>query len=518
MNQNSKKRNGVIVGELLRVENSVDDILIQYDLISYKNDINQIDAEIDLLQQKIDEINGKIGKYTNESDWIDNTVAISSGIICGMIDSVFVSDFSFEKANEWGNEKTNNFVVRVAKTQGYTGNDLAGAVRFLEEKYPIAADKATNAFGGGRQHHLRDFSHHPTPVGLFFSLLTQFTKKVYGTTTAGVFTFYDLREVKDGLLLVGNNFPEKITFGVINWFFHLVSDMTGSSSSIAMGKIGTGVPGPIGSLLKEASCLPVFTSMTDDGYKEFSVWVSKLFNGTLLGQHDENGKITSAVKFDLRTEVGALHQLGKQAVPVLINECVVRGFYFIRRFINEISKIENFKQLKNVNWKNVIPAKNRTIVRMLTISSGTFMTVDMADAAIKAVATSGGTVATFCGQFLLRVNFVGVGRFAIAVGSDMSMETKKSYLESQISSIKSQIMFYKEAKVYYRVGSSMEIAIDAEKVIDGLRNNIINYRDQYRKVITDMDVDSKDIIALADGFKNKNPKATKELIDILSEV
>lgn len=63
--------------------------------------------------------------------------------------------------------------------------------------------------------------------------------------------------------------------------------------------------------------------------------VSKLFNGTLLAKRDENGKIIEPVKFYLRTEIGVAHELGRQAIPVLINECVVRAFYFIRRLFTE---------------------------------------------------------------------------------------------------------------------------------------------------------------------------------------
>ena len=58
------------------------------------------------------------------------------------------------------------------------------------------------------------------PVGLVCSILTQFTGNVYGTDVAGVFQCVPLN--KDGLNLVGKSFPEKITFGAVNWFFHMV--------------------------------------------------------------------------------------------------------------------------------------------------------------------------------------------------------------------------------------------------------------------------------------------------------
>lgn len=152
---------------------------------------------------RLDTLNREIDRLTNHADGIDYMVAVASGIIAGLIDSFFVGEFSFERANTWGNDKVNRFVTKVAKSQGYKGDDLSGAIKSLEDKFPIAADKATSAFGGGRQHHLRDFSHHPTPVGLFFSLLTQFTGRVYGTNTAGVFMSYELSGAD--LVLVGKD-------------------------------------------------------------------------------------------------------------------------------------------------------------------------------------------------------------------------------------------------------------------------------------------------------------------------
>lgn len=417
-----------------------DGLSVQYDLYcpgktqseNGKNETLTLDENLTYEQkvlafeQAYGEAQDEIERLTSSGDRFDYAVAACSGIIAGLIDILFVGELSIDRANEWGNQKVEDFVISIAKKSGYQGNDLAGAVEYLEDRNSIAADKVTNAFGGGKQHHLRDFSHHPTPVGLFFSLLTQFTGKVYGTDVTGVFKIEPLNE--SDFYLIGKDIPQKLTFGIITWFFHMASDMAGSSGSIREGSLGTGLPGPLVSLLKELSALPIFRHTNSKGYKEFSVWISKLFNGTLLANRDQNGKIIEAVKFDLRTEIGLGRELGRQAIPVVINECVVRAFYFIRRLLGELKEkdVRNITELEKISWKNTLPVKNRTIVRMLTISTVALEVLDLADATLR----SGGNL----GMFILRVNFVGVGRFAVAGSADILMGIKKSRLELAMSS------------------------------------------------------------------------------------
>ena len=396
--------------------------------LTVSSDKPQEHSNLGAINQSLQRVNSELEKYTNNADKIDYALAVGSGILCGIIDSIFVGEFSLDEANQWGNEQTSAFVLRVAKTQGYNGDSPTGAIKYLEDMFPIAADKATNQFGGGLQHHLRDFSHHPTPVGLVCSVLTQFTGKVYGTDVNGAFQVISLNE--DGLSLIGKNFPEKIMFGTINWAFHMVSDMAGSSGSVMKGSLGTGLPGPLVSMLKELSSTPLFQKMDENGHKEFSVYISKLFNGTLLGDRNGDGKLISARKFDLRTELGVARHVGRQAVPVIINECVIRAFYFIRRLAMELCRVnpKQFKDITVLHWNTILPFRNRTIERMVTISSMTFTVADTTDAAIHAAIESGGNWVLFSGRFVTRFNYIGAGRAAIAIVKEVSNEKKETQL------------------------------------------------------------------------------------------
>lgn len=396
-------------------------------------ELSDIEKRLEIIGARVDELNVDIGRLTNHADGLDYTIAVASGVLCGLIDSFFVGEFSIERGREWGSDKIDSFVKKVAESQGYTGDN---PIAFLEKQHPAASDKAMGAFGGSKQHHLRDFAHHPTLIGLIFSMLTQFTECAYGTDVNGVFKVEPItfKPASKKCLYIGDTFPKKVMFGCVHWFFHLISDMGGSNSTAGAG---TGIPGPILSLAKELSALPIFKNIKIHD-TDFTVWISKLFNGTLLATRDENGKIAKGpdgkpevLRFDLRAEIGIGYELGRQAIPVLINECIVRTFYFIRRLYAELkaTNIRKISDLKRINWKNTLPFKNRTIVRMLTIATGTFTAVDLADAGIRAVVKSGGFNPATLGNFILRVNFVGIGRFAIAVATDVGMGIKKSKKE-----------------------------------------------------------------------------------------
>ena len=153
------------------------------------------------------------------------------------------------------------------------------------------------------------------------------------------------------------------------------------------------------------------------GDHKLSVFLSKVFNGTIFAKHDENGKIIkdTAIRFDLRGELGVLAEIGKQGIPVIANDCIVRSFYFIRRFALELKSLQCTSigdvRLRDLDWDRVKPFDNPTLTRMLTISSAVFSTVDIAEAVITK-------------QYFVAVNYVGVGRFAVAIGSEIAGDLK----------------------------------------------------------------------------------------------
>lgn len=407
------------------------------DLILYPNEDEKINVEFDIIypQQKylpdisenvnadknnckydlnieLDEISeSNFEQGLSEFEKKNYMIAAFSGLFSGVLNILWNKEYELENAQKWGKEKVEKFVCKVASIQGCKSDNIQDSIRYLEKKFPIQADKYTNTFGGGLQHHLRDFSHHPTILGLISSILNQFGIGI-GTDANGSFIVNSSVENQ----FIGKTFGEKIYNAFIMWSFHLISDMSGSSSTLSGG---TGIPGIIISTFKEMSSLPLFKEIKLK-YKNddigLSVFISKLFNGTMF--KDKNGQ---PIKLDFRTELGLL---ANQSKSVIINECLVRGLYTLRSLYKEISTkdIKNISDLKYIDYKEVLPFKSRILTRMLTISSGVFVLLDLSKATAKSVKKDLTT-------FFLSINYIGIGRFILSCKADVG------YMEEDIRNI-----------------------------------------------------------------------------------
>ncbi len=447
---------------------------IKYELIPYDNfkDSQEFD-----FNKNIYDLNSQIEVLSSQADNLDYIVAIASGITCGLLDILWVGEFDLADGRSVANDKMDSFVKKTAEMlEGEKFDDVKSAVKALEKRFPIPSDGNTPDFGGGLQHHLRDFAHHPTIVGLAFSLLTQITEKSYGTDANGIFLVVDVPEKSKPF--IGKDIPQKILMGVITWFFHLVSDMAGSSSTAGITG-GTGIPGPILALAKEVSAIPFFKNLKVNDDMSLSVFLSKLYNGTLMMQRDENGQIIkeSVIKFDLRGELGVAVELCKQAVPVVANECIVRSFYFIRRFAivlqdNNVNCLADFKMIE---WNSVKPINNPTIARMLSISTGVFTALDIGDAIVTQ-------------KYWVSINCVGIGRFAVSIGSDVSWGLKARNVKKVLKvyeNIKRQTFRKTDADIYKRIGNNMGLQMD--KLGLSLEQTEILYNLEYYKTLNDIE-------------------------------
>lgn len=446
------------------------------------NEINNIEVkllsnqevpptEVNEFESVIFDLDSQINILSSKADKWDCLVALGSGVACAMMDILWTKDFSLIEGRDLANDKVENLVRKTAQMMGCDSDDLKKCVKFLEDKFPIPSDGNTPDFCGGLQHHLRDFAHHPTIIGLIFSLLTQFTYKSYGTDVAGNFMIVDVPE--KSRIYIGGDTSSKIINGTIVWFFHLISDIAGSSSTAGLSG-GTGIPGPILSIAKEMSCLPIFKSIHKNG-TSLSVLLSRMFNGTLFAKHDENGQIIgeSIVKLDFRGEMGFAVEIEKQAIPVIVNECIVRTFYMIRQLARQIKEIQitRIEDFKKINIKEILPFNSPTLTRMLTISTGVFTALDVSEAVVTK-------------EYWASINYVGVGRFTLALGDEMVWALKRRdirLLKNMYETIYRNTYNNTDQRIYQRMGDGM----DYDKLGLNEEQTAILYNIEYYKTLHD---------------------------------
>lgn len=509
------------------------------------------------LDRQIEELNGKIDCLTNKADGYDYAMAICSGAIAGLVDIFFVGEFDFKGAKASVDEAFEKFVHNRAKDikideaiekakenyakkgekltkekiaeikagieKNFKDNpNLASSIKTLEEKYKIPSDSIWNGKGLGisaKTHHLDDLAHHPSIIGLAASILTQFTKKGYFEGEEGGLPFTIDIENKE---LIGKDLRAKLVCGVINWIGHLISDMAGSSSSARKGNPGMGLPGPFVTTLKELGMLPIFKKM------HFSEIANHLFT-------DDNA-IFGQFRLDLRSELAIGKELTKQAIPVFIDEVLVRTGFFVRHFLEHAKTAQS---LTDIPWKEILPAGNRTIARMVTISLGTMEVIDITDAAIRgaieadkagAVGAEAGAVGgpygaaagaatastvAFWKTFALRVNYVGVGSFAVAGFIDTSMGIKRQQFLSERIAMYDKKLAVSNAKVCFKEAemwiSAEQAGITIEEAYSYIEKAEKEINDAVANIIANLDKIGEHI----DAAEEKNPGLKESMLDTL---
>ena len=308
-------------------------------------------------------------------DKYDYMIAGTCGVISGLIDILFVGIPGNGKLGNIADEQANKITEKFAEFVGWDKNKAvkkgknitASAIGYLEEKFKINYDQATTHATGGavdnlslKNHHIKSLGHSPDLIGLFFSILNQFTSTSTFVSNGKIITIntetFDLK---------GNNFISKIFCGFANWFGHIMSDWSGSSGTVGQGGRGTGVP------------IPFFNLFQSMNFGEFGQ--NKQTFATIATKVFENG-------YDTR------HAMA-MAIPVVTVELLIRFMYTMKaHFYNK------------KDWKDSIPNANiPELRRMLLVGHGTLCLIDGVDACIR----SGGEIVTF----LSRTNLLAWVRF-----------------------------------------------------------------------------------------------------------
>ena len=301
-------------------------------------------------------------------DKYDYMIAGTAGLLAGIVDVLFVGVPGKGGLTSFTDDMANKSVERFAKINGWKGpregkDSVASAIGFLERKYKVNYDHRHGGDVDGlfkmstKNHHIKNLAHSPDLVGLFFSLLDQFTSTAHFVDEGRLISIDT-----DTFELKGGNFLAKGFSGFVNWLGHLFSDLAGSSGAIERG---SGIPIPFFSLLQ---------------FMDFGEF----------GQHKQTFAKVSVQVF----EQGYDFRHGMAlSIPVLIAELITRiGWVAKRKFYHEEP------------WSNCLPsASNPELRRMLLVAHGSLCLVDATDATLK----SGGDII----QFMLRSNIIAWARF-----------------------------------------------------------------------------------------------------------
>ena len=353
--------------------------------------LSHAELEISILNETIESVNA----LKPDCDKIDYVLAASSGAICGVMDIFLVGKPGESPIGNITDAWFENRTVDFAKLMGWKGDKDApasSAIRFLEKQFKIpydqrgAGDAASFVFDlNPANHHFKSLAHNPSLLGLFFSILDQFTDTSHFVTGGELIS---LQKAGEGFELRGRNVPAKLFSAFANWFGHLISDMTGSSGSAGRGM---GIPSPLWTWSNDVIAIKRKLGISPNDF-------DNSMNDLALNLYKEG--------YDSRFQTA-------QAIPVILNEMIVRLLYAIRRMVRYFSATAKEERSFAGLWKTCEAFSNASVKRMLTVAHGTFCLIDVGDATVRGFVAGAGTFNPV--EFFLRLNIIGVGRFTVSL-------------------------------------------------------------------------------------------------------
>ena len=333
--------------------------------------------------------------HKDKCDKYDYLTAVACGAIGGLVDIFLVGAPNDSILGRWTDKQVDNVVIKFANLLDPNHNisDKAKALDFLEksEKFKINYDQRHSGdvdhlfTMSASNHHMKSLGHSPDIIGLFFSILNQFTSTSSFIANGQLITINT--ETSE---LRGGNLIAKIFCGIANWFVHLMSDVAGSSS--ATGR-GSGLVMPFYELFGFCK----FGSFsTKDGKADLATIATKAF---------ESG-------YDFRFGL-------TMAIPVLITELSIRLIWSLRQYFQYKRPL-----------KECIPTMQHGDLRiMLIVGHGTLCLMDGIDAGIR----SGGNAVLF----LTRLNLVAWFRLVTLVLKEVCIRLGiQDALQKQIEAFK----------------------------------------------------------------------------------
>ena len=405
----------------------------------YLHPVNTTDAT-----RKIDEqlkkVERRIQEYTVDLSTADYAMAIASGIISGAIDAFVVGETDFFRHLDKAHLKEQAEDVFDRLKILFVEKPTAKASQF--QRAVVSSPFTDNEI-------LKAFTINRNPVGLLATILLQMGKggMIQKDSRGKIRLFPEQNERgpfqnishedRVFLLIIA------VIIGILRWLIVTAEDEPLNSSNHGFKTLGK--------LREMIRTTPAFSKTVDQIEKWQRQAVNEIRkiqkeNGAAMGVDQvflsfftmlamtpgfEKSNLHDVVRlYEDGKRIGLdripiIENLTRQAFPVLVNEIIVRTFYFAEHLVMELQQAED---INGIDWEKVIPLGNKSINRMMTIAALTLNTADIADAAVRAAIDSEGNLLCFGTRFLARFNLVAEGRAVVSVIREIRDEMEQQAL------------------------------------------------------------------------------------------
>jgi len=340
----------------------------------------------------------------DQCDKYDYLAAVGCGAVAGLIDIFLVGSPADSKLQSWTDAQVDKCVMNFSRMLGWNPrpgkeNSIASAIGFLENKFSVNYDQRHSGDIGGifnmsaKNHHMKSLAHSPDIVGLFFSILNQFTSTSTFLSEGQLITINT-----EASELVGGNLIAKLFCGVANWFGHIMSDIAGSSGGRGNAGRGSGVCAPFYELFSVCNFGRI--NISDDPSHPNLVTLGRLATRAFEEGYDARYALTAAI-------------------PVITCDLSIRLIWSLRRYFQ-----------MGLPLRECIPSSHHDSLRtMLLFGNATLCVMDGIDAAVR----SGGNWLAF----FMRLNLVAWGRMVMLVFKEICIRLNVTVgLEKMLESFK----------------------------------------------------------------------------------
>lgn len=510
------------------------------------SETDKAEAEASSGYDGIHRLNKDIDRLTCNATLDDYAVSAMCGIVAGRINSAVskakkLGYGNIKKENEKSESKSSKTDLSLsillgdappnasdtAVTELQNGNFLNDGTQKPLPDNRIKADDSPFMLGNGEKTFsdeiLGDFaksseeepeatgaklSHSKTLLGLVMAVSEQFSNNPE-------FSCEDTAS-RQGLCVEINSFGNfvsrekkgKIFSGILNWFFYLASDFSTDDSDF-VGTSGTARPlATLVALSRELSRLSCL-KCEDFGKRLHTSFESFLAAG---------GSNAARLRADLSDTFGDTEENKKdilkgQRSSVIFNELLIRAVFFVKGFISQMNEAPSLSLL---NYCELMPYKDRTLSRMMSVSFGVFTAVDVTRAAIKSAAKGGAaSLPKFLLNMALKINIAGIGRFATEIKYDAEMLGEREELRDERIRLCGEQLALNNTKVFYK---QAEMWIQAESAVKTLTEASLAAKKAvafYNESINEMTKDMITAEAHLRDLINSDKCLSDELSDIL---